>query len=59
MKDKDWKISIPSLWMMCRHKIDYDAYTKGGGRMCTLFEGIARENEIIRIEKEKAEGLYG
>lgn len=37
-------------------KIDYDAYTKGGGRMCTLFEGIARENEIIGIEKGKAEG---
>ena len=31
----------------------------GGGRMCTLFEGIARENEIIGIEKGKAEGLYG
>ena len=45
--------------MMRRHKIDYDAYTKGGGRMCTLFEGIARENEIIGIEKGKAEGLYG
>ena len=24
--------------------------------MCTLFEGIARENEIIGIEKGKAEG---
>ena len=37
-------------------KIDYDAYTKGDGRMCTLFEEIARENEIIGIEKGKAEG---
>lgn len=25
--------------------------------MCTLFEGIARENEIIGIEKGKAEGI--
>lgn len=45
--------------MMCRHKIDYDAYTKEDGRMCTLSEAIARENEIIGIEIGKAEGLYG
>ena len=37
-------------------KIDYDAYAKGDGRMCTLFEEIARENEMIGIEKGKAEG---
>lgn len=26
------------------------------GKMCTLFDEIARENEIIGIEKGKAEG---
>lgn len=33
-----------------------DAYEKGDGRMCTLFEEIAKENEMIGIEKGKAEG---
>lgn len=36
--------------------INYDAYAKGDGKMCTLFEEIARENEIKGIEKGKAEG---
>ena len=34
-----------------------DAYEKGDGRMCTLFEEIAKENEMIGIEKGKAEGI--
>ena len=37
--------------------INYDAYAKGDGKMCTLFEEIARENEIKGIEKGKAEGI--
>ena len=37
-------------------KINYDAYVKGDGKMCTLFEEIARENEIRGIEKGKVEG---
>ena len=34
-------------------KIDYSAFEKGGGRMCTLFEELALENE----KKGKAEGI--
>ena len=37
-------------------KIDYDAFEKGDGRMCTLFEEIARENEIKFREKGREEG---
>ena len=41
-------------------KIDYNAFEKGDGKMCTLFEEIARENEIKGIkqgiEKGKIEG---
>ena len=38
-------------------KIDYNTFEKGDGKMCTLFDEIARENEIIGIEKGKAEGI--
>lgn len=34
-------------------KIDYDAFEKGDGKMCTLFEEIAKENE----EKVRAEEI--
>ena len=33
-------------------KIDYNAFEKGDGRMCTLFEEIARENELKGIDRK-------
>lgn len=42
-------------------KIDYNAFEKGDGRMCTLFDEIARESETRGMEKGmekgKAEGI--
>jgi len=38
-------------------KIDYDAFAKGDGSMCTLFEEIARENETRGIQKGIQEGI--
>ena len=40
-------------------KIDYDAFGKGDGSMCTLFEEIAKENEIKGIEKGIEKGIKG
>ncbi len=40
-------------------KIDYDAFVKGDGSMCTLFEEIAKENEIKGIEKGIEKGIKG
>ncbi len=37
-------------------RLDYDAFEKGDGSMCTLFEEIARENEIKFREKGREEG---
>lgn len=38
-------------------KIDYNAFAKGDGRMCTLFEEIAMENEKKGKAEGKAEGI--
>ena len=38
-------------------KIDYSAFEKGDGRMCTLFEEIALENEKKGKAEGKAEGI--
>ena len=35
-------------------RLDYDAFEKGDGSMCTLFEEIARENEIKFREEGRA-----
>ena len=40
-------------------KIDYNAFGKGDGSMCTLFEQIARENETKGIEKGIEKGIKG
>ena len=37
-------------------KLDYDAFEKGDGTMCTLFEEIARENEIKGREEGREVG---
>ena len=37
-------------------KIDYNAFEKGDGKMCTLFEEIARENEIKGEMKGEIKG---
>lgn len=37
-------------------KIDYNAFEKGDGKMCTLFEEIARENEMKGKTEGRAEG---
>nr|WP_304960857.1 Rpn family recombination-promoting nuclease/putative transposase [uncultured Schaedlerella sp.] len=54
------KSVIMTLAGAANGKIDYNAFEKGDGKMCTLFEEIARENEIKGIkqgiEKGKIEG---
>ena len=37
-------------------KIDYNAFEKGDGRMCTLFDTIAKESEFRGKSEGKAEG---
>ena len=54
------KSVIMTLAGAANGKIDYNVFEKGDGKMCTLFEEIARENEIKGIkqgiEKGKIEG---
>ena len=54
------KSVIMTLAGATNSRIDYNAFEKGDGRMSTLFEEIARENETKGIEKGiekgKAEG---
>lgn len=38
-------------------KIDYSAFEKGDGSMCTLFDEIAKESEDRGKEKGKAEEI--
>lgn len=45
------KAVIMTLAGATNSKIDYNAFEKGDGRMCTLFDEIARENETKGIEK--------
>lgn len=37
-------------------KLDYNAFEKGDGRMCTLFDEIAKENETKGRAEGRAEG---
>lgn len=39
-------------------KLDYNAFEKGDGGMCTLFEKIAKENEVIGEAKGIVETGY-
>lgn len=55
------KLVIMTVAGATNSKIDYNAFEKGDGRMCTLFDEIARESETRGMEKGmekgKAEGI--
>ena len=38
-------------------KLDYDALSKGDGRMCTVFDEIAKEGEIKGRIDDEAKGI--
>lgn len=51
------KVVVMTIAGATNSKIDYNSFEKGDGRMCTLFEEIAVENEKKGKAEGKAEGI--